>query len=112
GPTNWQDIKPDVVAPGVNVDSAIVGVLDTSGDGVPSRFSPISGTSMATPHVAGLVALMVECHGRVLSKKLTVEEIKRMMSELGLEKNNTVGWGAITWETYEKWVSSQYGVEL
>ncbi|GAH30906.1 unnamed protein product [marine sediment metagenome] len=54
----------------------------------------------------------MECHGRVLSKKLTVEEIKRMMSELGLEKNNTVGWGAITWETYEKWVSSQYGVEL
>jgi len=112
GPTNWQDIKPDVVAPGVNVDSAIVGVLDTAGDGVPSRFSPISGTSMATPHVAGLVALMVECHGRVLGKKLTVEEIKRMMSELGLEKNNTVGWGAITWEIYEKWVSSQYGVEL
>ena len=112
GPTNWQDTKPDVVAPGVNVDSAIVGVLDTAGDGVPSRFSPISGTSMATPHVAGLVALMVECHRRVLGRTLTVEEIKKMMSELGLEKNNTVGWGAITWEIYEKWLSTTYGVDL
>jgi len=112
GPTNWGEVKPDVVAPGVNVDSAIVGVLDTAGDGVPSRFSPISGTSMATPHVAGLVALMMECHGRVLDRKLTVEEIKRMMSELGLEKNNTVGWGAITWEIYERWLSTTYGVDL
>ena len=101
-----------MVAPGVNVDSAIVGVLDTSGDGVPSRFSPISGTSMSTPHVAGLVALMVECHGRVLGRKLTVEEVKRMMSELGLEKNNTVGWGALTWKIYEKWLSTEYGVKM
>ena len=112
GPVNWGDVKPDVVAPGVNVDSAIVGVLDTSGDGIPSRFSPISGTSMATPHVAGLVALMAECHGRTLGRKLTVAEIKKMMSELGLEKNNTTGWGAITWGIYEKWLSTQYGVTV
>lgn len=112
GPTNWQDTKPDVVAPGVNIDSAIDGVLDTSGDGVPSRYSPISGTSMATPHVAGLVALMVECHKKMLGKTLTVEEIKMMMSELGLEKNNTVGWGAITWDVYMRWLSTTYGVTL
>jgi hypothetical protein len=111
GPTNWHDIKPDVVAPGVDIDSGITGVLDTSGDGVPSRFSPISGTSMATPHVAGLVSLMVESHRRMLGKTLTVEEIKKMMSELGLEKGNIVGWGAITWGIYEKWLSSEYGVE-
>lgn len=112
GPTNWDDIKPDVMAPGEDIDSAIVGVLDTSGDGVPNRFSPISGTSMAAPHVAGLIALMVETHRRVLGKRLAVEEIKDMMARLGTDKNNTMGWGHITWQIYERWLSTTYGVEI
>jgi len=112
GPTNWDDIKPDVIAPGVNIDSGTVGVCDTAGDGVPSRYSPISGTSMATPHVAGLVALMRESMSRLLGRVLTVDEIKRMMEQLGEPKDNDKGWGPITWQMWEQWLSTEYGVHL
>ncbi|HDN18289.1 MAG TPA: hypothetical protein ENF41_04430 [Candidatus Bathyarchaeota archaeon] len=112
GPTNWNDVKPDVVAPGVNIDSAIVGMLDTAGDGMVNRYSPISGTSMATPHVSGLVALMRQAHAEVLGKLLTTCEIKEMMKQLGHEKNNDSGWGPITWQLYELWLSTEYGVEI
>lgn len=109
GPTHLGDTKPDVIAPGVNVDSGIAGILDTSGDGFPSRYSPISGTSMATPHVAGLITMMCQAHRSIVGADLTVEEIKDMMDELGKRKNNTSGWGIITWQIYEEWLSTEYG---
>jgi len=112
GPTPWNSIKPDCVSPGSNIDSGIVGVLDTSGDGVPSRYSPISGTSMATPHVSGLLALMRECMGRTLGKTLTVEEVKNMLQNLGHEKSNQDGWGKIDWKMFEEWISTEYGVKV
>jgi hypothetical protein len=51
GPTPWGSVKPDVVAPGGGypdrgIDSAITGLLDRAGDGIPSRYSPIQGTCM------------------------------------------------------------------
>src|SRR5437660_9827751 len=52
------EIKPDVVAPGVNVYSSI---LMTSCASTPC-FAFFQGTSMATPHVAGSAALIKQLH--------------------------------------------------
>lgn len=112
GPAPWGTVKPDCVAPGSSIDSGICGVLDTSGDGVPSRYSPISGTSMATPHCSGLLALMMEAHRKVLGKRLTVAEVKDMLQSLGHEKSNQDGWGKIDWNMWLQWLSSKYSIEL
>jgi len=112
GPTPWGTIKPDVVAPGVSIDSGIVGVSDKAGDGVPSRYSPLSGTSMATPHVAGLVALMAQAKQQSLGQRLTVDEIKEMMTAYSTGKTNDDGWGMISWEMFSDWMETEYGKKI
>jgi len=112
GPTKWNTVKPDIIMPGVNIDSGTDGVCDTAGDGVPSRYSPLSGTSMSCPVASGLITLMRQCHRDVLGRILTIDEIKAMMQELGHEKNPTTGWGTMTWQMYEHWLSTEYSIEL
>ncbi|XP_059664590.1 subtilisin-like protease SBT3.8 [Cornus florida] len=51
-------LKPDIAAPGVNILAAS-SPLDTTMDG---GFAFYSGTSMATPHVSGIVALLKALH--------------------------------------------------
>jgi len=55
-------IVPDVVAPGVDIISAVPG----------RRYKRMSGTSMATPHVAGLAALLFEA-----KPGATIDEVER-----------------------------------
>ncbi len=53
-------IKPDVTAPGVNI---LAGQTPFPNSGAPGQlFQSISGTSMSSPHVAGLFALMRQAH--------------------------------------------------
>ncbi|MFX3646647.1 MAG: S8 family serine peptidase [Paenibacillus sp.] len=57
------DIKPDIVAPGVAVFSTYpVFVNDHTGENYTIAYARISGTSMATPHMAGIAALMLQAH--------------------------------------------------
>lgn len=64
GPNNDFWIKPEITAPGVNIYSATILAGPYAGGGMPdpSGYTVASGTSMATPHVAGAVALIRQAH--------------------------------------------------
>lgn len=66
GPTSEGIIKPDIVAPGVNIKSLSNIKLD--------GYSSLSGTSMATPLVSGSVALLLSKYGN-----LTPQETKDLL---------------------------------
>ncbi len=102
GPVTWQDvapyndhpyppglIKPDVSAPGV----------DTRSHNKCSGYSYKSGTSMATPHVAGAVALMIAAN-----PGLEHDDIKQLLEDTSVDlgppgKDNTYGTGRV--DAYE-----------
>jgi Subtilisin-like serine proteases len=67
-------LKPDVTAPGVDVLSS-----------VPAHaFELLDGTSMATPHVAGGAALLLQRH-----PTWTVEQVKSALASTGDEVHPT-----------------------
>ena len=67
GPSRDLRPKPDLVAPGVDVLAArSASIIDSHNPGLLVRKS---GTSMATPHVTGAVALCLEAAGNALSAR-------------------------------------------
>ena len=71
GPTTISlRLKPDVAAPGVDVLSSVPG----------GGWSELSGTSMASPHVAGAAALLRQRH-----PAWTVAQLKSALVETGLD---------------------------
>jgi subtilisin family serine protease len=79
-------IKPEVCGPGVNVYSSV------PGGGYDGSYS---GTSMAGPHVAGIVGLL-----RQANPNLDVETIKQILIDTARDQgtageDNTYGWGTV-----------------
>lgn len=90
-------LKPDISAPGVAINSAVLN----------NAYRRISGTSMAGPHVAGVVALMISANPLLAGQVDTIEWIiRRTAKPLRSSQscgavsgatipNNTYGWGRI-----------------
>ncbi|WP_371661093.1 S8 family serine peptidase [Streptomyces sp. NBC_00280] len=61
GPTADGSLKPDLTAPGVDIVAAKA-AQGTEGDPAADGYVSMSGTSMATPHVAGAAAILAQRH--------------------------------------------------
>ncbi len=100
GPNGESVIKPEVVAPGVNVRSSIPG----------GGYALYSGTSMASPHVTGSVAVL-----RGVNPDLDVDTIKEILMSTAHDlpfnnpdgEDNTYGMGVI--DIYEACLIAQSG---
>jgi uncharacterized repeat protein (TIGR01451 family) len=85
GPSPWDEIKPEITAPGVQIRSSLPG----------GTFGVKNGTSMAAPHVTGVVALMLQA-----DPTLTVENIESILTSTAVPldvqlPNNNSGWGRV-----------------
>ncbi|KAF2309164.1 hypothetical protein GH714_000974 [Hevea brasiliensis] len=64
-PVTPQILKPDIIAPGVNILAAWPDAVSPSNleiDKRTTKFNLLSGTSMACPHASGIAALIKEAH--------------------------------------------------
>ncbi len=78
GPTRYGFLKPDIAAPGQFITAALSSNSDLAGNQQRQHplgiYSTIQGTSMATPFVAGLVALLLQ-----REPELTPEEVQQRL---------------------------------
>lgn len=92
GPRYDGVIKPDIAAPGVAIASAISSFADgnytsvatTDFNNTTYRFAKFSGTSMASPMVAGVAALMLEAN-----PYLSAAQVKQIIMQTARQDNYT-----------------------
>jgi serine protease AprX len=98
--TGSSSVKPDVIAPGSNVRS-IYGSSD-------SAYTSLSGTSMATPHVAGVVALLMSANPSLKGDPARVEQILR---DTAIPINDSQVCGGIPGTTFPNYVQGMGRVD-
>ena len=92
GPTLDERLKPNVSAPGVNVESSLSSFRDggysitnaVEFDGTEYEFARLSGTSMSSPATTGVVALMLEAN-----PELTPADIRSILESTAREDEDT-----------------------
>ncbi len=86
---DWNYTKPDISAPGRSINSSIPG----------GSYAAYSGTSMASPHVSGVIALMLS-----KNPNLSYYDVYRILTDFGRTRpntcstvwpNNYCGWGVV-----------------
>jgi serine protease AprX len=85
GPTADGRVKPDILLPGANI-VACRAQGTTLGTPVDTLYTRASGTSMATPHAAGIAALLLEAFPD-LTPALLKERMMNTAVNLGLDAN-------------------------
>ncbi|NKE06207.1 carboxypeptidase regulatory-like domain-containing protein [Mesobacillus selenatarsenatis] len=97
GPVFWKDengdeeriIKPDISAPGHKIYSAWPAKRNEG------KYNTISGTSMATPHVTGAVALLLQANPDLTIDQIkeTLKQTSRVEPHMGKLPNDSYGTG-------------------
>jgi len=83
GPTADDRLKPEVVAPGVDIVS-VRATGTRAGKQVNAHYTSATGTSMAAPHVSGIIALLLEAN-KSASPQLIREALLHTASDLELD---------------------------
>ncbi|KAF2302047.1 hypothetical protein GH714_031768 [Hevea brasiliensis] len=98
---NPEILKPDLIAPGVNILAAwtdAVGPTGLDSDTRRTEFNILSGTSMACPHVSGAAALLKSAHpdwspaairSAMMTTANTFDNLNRSMTDEATEKPST-----------------------
>lgn len=102
GPTPFCIKKPDIVAPGSNIISCNISRYNTKGrsggrqlynNDSPMMYTIKSGTSMATPVVAGAIALLIGAHPEITNREVKLR-LRSCAVDLGLHWEKQ-GWGLL-----------------
>lgn len=95
GPTRDGRIKPDIVAPGMLIASARSAVIPKSNSDPDAFHRVLAGTSMATPHVAGVIALMLQYNPELQAIAIPriLKETARLDASTGLLATGSPVWG-------------------
>ncbi|MCM3272826.1 S8 family serine peptidase [Paenibacillus elgii] len=89
GPSPYGTVKPEVAAPGVSIRSSVPG----------GGYKSLNGTSMASPHTAGVAALLLQAN-----HSLTADQVEAILKETAVPltdndypqvPSNGYGWGLI-----------------
>jgi subtilisin family serine protease len=95
GPTRDMRVKPDIVAPGTFIASARSNLIASKPSDPDAFHRILAGTSMASPHVAGTIALMLQYSPDLQAIQLPkiLSDTARQDAETGLLAVGSPTWG-------------------